>query len=293
MVSYQCLVHLSDLHLSASGQDEDGVDAVRSLLLVLESLRFVDNVSAVVVSGDLADDGSVAGCHLALDLVGSWARERGAACVFTVGNHDSRAAFTEVLGSGHRDEHGADVGERGPAGTCAAVSEVNGLRIVSLDSLVPGKTHGEIGENQLAWLNDVLKQPTIAGTVLAFHHPPLWPPGYPVSDVVLRDPGPLGEVIAGSDVRAVLTGHLHHQLSGLLAGIPVWVTPGVVTRIDTSAPPALVRGVLGGGSTVFELGTDTGPVFRLVHARDPRAGQQVYLYDLATGADVSTENSPL
>jgi Icc protein len=77
-------------------------------------------------------------------------------------------------------------------------------------------------------------------------------------------------------------------MSGSLAGIPVWVTPGVVTRIDTTSPAILVRGVLGASATLVDLG-DGPPIFRLLYSRDPKSGQQVYLYDAISGTDVVSE----
>lgn len=86
--------------------------------------------------------------------------------------------------------------------------------------------------------------------------------------------------------RAILTGHLHFQVSGVLGGATVWVTPGVVTRIDPTAPPHLVRGVLGAGATVVDLRVPTAPTFHVLLARDPRAGEEVYVYNAITGEDV-------
>lgn len=53
--------------------------------------------------------------------------------------------------------------------------------------------------------------------------------------------------------------------------------PGVVTRVDLTAPPAVVRAVRGAAATVVHLGGPSSPLFHLLHARDPRTGEQVYL----------------
>src|SRR3712207_5942912 len=58
--------------------------------------------------------------------------------------------------------------------------------------------------------------------------------------------------IDGSDVLAVLCGHFHLQLSGRMSQATVWATPGVVTRIDLTAPPHVVRTVHGSSATVIE-----------------------------------------
>jgi 3',5'-cyclic-AMP phosphodiesterase len=90
-------------------------------------------------------------------------------------------------------------------------------------------------------------------------------------------------------VVAVLCGHFHLQLSGFLAGVPVSATPGVVTRIDLTAPAHVFRAVHGAGATLVELGGPFSPSFHTLHARDPRAGEQVYVADPVTWADTTEE----
>lgn len=286
------ILHLSDTHVSASGTDMDGVDAIAALERILLDARHVPDLDAVVVSGDIADDGSVAGCNAVLERVGAFAAGRDIPHIYSTGNHDSRGPFRKVLGSGHLSPDGRDRGELldSEVDLCAAASYVGGLRIITLDSLVPGSTHGLLDKNQLARLSGLLASPAPGGTVLVLHHPPIHLASIPyVAKVVLQNIADLEEVVRGSDVRAVLTGHLHFQLSGYLTGIPVWVTPGVVTRIDTTAPPNLVRGVLGAGATVVELPDGAEPAFHLLIARDRHAGEQVYLYDAESGADTTEE----
>ncbi|GIE77018.1 phosphohydrolase [Actinoplanes philippinensis] len=282
------ILHLSDPHMTGSGFDEDGVDAAGSLDRILRDARFVPDIDVVLVTGDIADDGSAEGCAAVLQRVGAFARERGVPHVYTTGNHDAREPFATVFGSAHRGADGADLGESGP--DRSAVSEVGGLRIITLDSLVPGSVHGVVSEEQLAWLGRLLSRPAPAGSVVALHHPPIAIGTSPsMADVNLRNGGRLAEVLAGSDVRAVLCGHYHAQVSGFVSGIPVWVTPGVVTRIDLTAPSHLVRGVLGAGATVVDLGGPYSPMFHLLQARDPRAGEQVYLVDSRSGTDAPAE----
>jgi hypothetical protein len=77
----------------------------------------------------------------------------------------------------------------------------------------------------------------------------------------------------------VLTGHYHLQLFGLLASVPVWVTPGVVNRIDLTTPPGTERAVRGASASLVELGGPASPMFHIFHARDPRAHETVYELD--------------
>ncbi|KMS67465.1 metallophosphoesterase [Streptomyces viridochromogenes] len=272
------ILHLSDTHLERTdAPNKWGVNATDSLRLMLADLRHLRDVDAVVVTGDLADDGAVEAYTAVRDLVGDFARPLNAPVFYTTGNHDERIAFGKVLGSGHPEpvatlESGA--AER------AAVSTVAGWRFVTLDSLVPGKVYGELGVAQLGWLRGVLSEPAERGTVLALHHPPI---SLDISATQphfgLRDPGELAAAIRGSDVRVVLTGHYHLQLFGLLESVPVWVTPGVVNRVDLTAAPGAERVVRGASASLVELGGATGPMFHTFHARDPRAHETVYELD--------------
>ncbi len=240
------ILHLSDTHLTA-----DDEDTAASLRRILFDARHVARIDLVVVSGDLTDDGSVAGYATVREIVGAFAAERGVPHVYTTGNHDDRAAFTKVLGTGHLGPGSGDVGRDGPAGPeRAAVSDVTGLRVITLDSLVPGSGPGVISAGQLQWLAGVLAETAPAGSLLVFHHPP----AHVASSVFvatggLRNPGELAAVVTGSDVQAILCGHYHVQLAAHLGGIPVSVTPGVASRIDLTAPARLVRTVRGASAT--------------------------------------------
>lgn len=282
------ILHLSDTHVGTDGVDEDGVDAVAALRGLLASVAHVPGIDLIVVTGDIADDGSEQGCVIVRDAVGQFARDRGVPHVYTTGNHDWRPGFSAALGSGHLTAEGGNAALRAFDGEeRAALSMVGGLRVVTLDSLVPGQAHGVVSARQLNWLTDVLSEAAPDGTVVATHHPPVHLPRHPMSQVVLHNIDDLAAVVQGSDVRAILTGHLHHQVSTSLTAIPVWVTPGVVTRIDLTSPPHLVRGVLGAGATLVDIVGPSSPMFTVLHARDPRAGELVYLHDTTTGADVA------
>ncbi|MGW0581243.1 metallophosphoesterase family protein [Streptomyces sp. NPDC002920] len=270
------ILHLSDTHIERADEpDSRGVNATDSLRLMLGELRHLRDVDAVVVTGDLADDGSVEAYATVRGLVGDFARPLDAPVFYTTGNHDERSAFAKVLGSGHPDAVAEFPGEER-----SAVSTVGGWRLVTLDSLVPGKVYGGLGAGQLEWLRGVLSAPAEHGTVLAFHHPPISHPLSATQQVFgLRDPGELAAVIRGSDVRVLLTGHFHLQLCGFLAEVPVWVTPGVVNRIDLTTAPGTERAVRGASASLVELGGGSGPLFHTFHARDPRAHETVYQLD--------------
>lgn len=274
------ILHLSDTHINGTGRPlPDGVDARGCLTRMLGDCAGVGSLDLVILSGDVTNDGSVSGYEFAAAAVGDFARAHGAAQVYCMGNHDARSGFGQVLGSGHYGVDGAQSGTPMPSadGERAAVSEVAGYRVVTLDTLVPGQVHGWLSDAQLAWLAAVSAEPAGRGTVLVMHHPPIVVPGNPVHRaVMLRNASMLADVITGSDVEVVLCGHFHQQLTGRLGDASVVVTPGVVHRIDSLALPHSERAVRGASATIIELGHPESPLSYVLSGHDPDVGEVAY-----------------
>jgi len=133
---------------------------------------------------------------------------------------------------------------------------VDGLRIISLDTSVPGYHHGELDEASLAWLGGELREAAPEGTILAMHHAPIATPLALMDVLELQGQGALADVVRGRDVRMILGGHLHYATSGTFAGIPVSVAGATAYTMDLSAPPGELVGIDGGRS------------FTLVHVYD-------------------------
>lgn len=300
------ILHLSDTHLSAPGVLHHGaVDTLEATRRVLDACAVLPPPDVVVVSGDVSDDGSVESYEAARDVVGGWAHARGAGVVLAAGNHDQRGPFRRVLGDGHLgdgrvgdgslgDGRAGD-GRAGAAGVVATagaatagattgdpvdgVTWVRGHRLLTLDSSVPGAGYGWLDAAQLDRLREELRTPAPGGTVLVVHHPPL-PPVTRLHHVLrLRGLDELAAALAGSDVRVVLAGHYHHATTGLFAGRPVVVAPGVANRTDTLVAPGAERAVRGSGAALVELGPD-GSLHATFHvASDARDGTEVFFYD--------------
>lgn len=211
------LVQLSDLHIGGS---ENGVDPIPRLEAVIEAVRGLPNrPEAVLVSGDLTDDGAEGGYRIAREML---VRLEAPLHVLP-GNHDDRGRIRTAFGlPGEGDE---------PVNYSVAVG---GLRLVLFDSNVPGSDPGSYDADRLAWLERELAAQPERPTVLAVHHPPL-ATGVAEWDAINLDRGDreaLGEVVARHpQVRAIVGGHLHRIAASTLSGCPVLAAPSTYLQV--------------------------------------------------------------
>jgi 3',5'-cyclic AMP phosphodiesterase CpdA len=242
-----CIVHISDTHLiDGGGALYGGVDSASRLEQILRELTGSGSrIDALVFTGDLTDKGDPRAYNTLRAMVEPVAERLGAQLIWAMGNHDDRANFRVAL-----------LDEQPTSGAVDAVHDVDGLRIVTLDTTVPGHHHGEIADEQLAWLADVLSTPAEFGTILAMHHPPV-PCVLDLAVLVeLREQSGLAEVLRDTDVRSIIAGHLHYSTTATFAGIPVSVAAATCYNQDLNVPAGAMRG------------RDGGQGYNLVHVYD-------------------------
>ena len=227
------VAHVSDTHLLAGGALLGGaIDTAAHLRDVLERLELAaPTADALVVSGDCTDLGEPEAYALLRSIVEPVAERMGATVVYAAGNHDERAPMWHAL-HGTASEAPYD-----------HVHDVAGLRVVSLDSSLAGFHHGGFDAGQAEWLADVLAEPAEHGTLLVMHHPPLPYRARIMQVLEFHDEPRLAEVLAGRDVRAILSGHLHVNGSGTFAGIPVILANATSYADDLAAGPTAFHGI--------------------------------------------------
>ena len=246
------IAHISDTHLLAGGRPLYGkVNTIEHLGQALAQLeRSIAKPQAIVFTGDLADLGEPDAYVRLREIVEPAAKRMNARIIWVMGNHDERPDYSRLL----FDEESDAPQDR--------VYDIDGLRIISFDTTVPGYHHGDITDEQLDWLADVLSSPAPHGTLLAVHHPPIPTPLLEAMGMLeLQRQERLAAVLRGTDVRGILAGHLHYSTHSTFAGIPVSVASATCYTLDLSAKDRVLSGV------------DFGQAVNVVHVYD---GQVVH-----------------
>jgi Icc protein len=202
------LAQISDTHIRA---DDDGA-AVRQLTHALRQAREY-KANVILISGDLANDERADEYALFAKAIA----DPPAPLFVMPGNHDDRARIRAALPS-HK--------YLPASGPLSFVIEDFPVRIVCVDQIVPGETHGLFTQDQAHWLDRTLAQRPEKPTVVALHHPP-----FPTHDVLFDTIGLQNAELFGSVVRhhpqvtRIICGHHHRMAVGQVAHAPVIVAP--------------------------------------------------------------------
>ncbi|WP_119728453.1 phosphodiesterase [Thermomonospora amylolytica] len=228
------IVQLSDIHIAAGadGEVDDRSGPVRALRNAVSSvLALPDRPDCLVLTGDLTDKGlpaEYARLHALLSPLPM--------PVFPLpGKHDDRA----MLRAAFADHAPLAPPDGDPQAPVRYTVDVAGVRLVCCDTTVPGRPHGELGPERLAWLESTLAAAPQTPTVVATHHPPI-PIGVRFLDeLALHDAAEFGAVIARHpQVERVISGHVHRAAAGAIGGVTVVTCPSTYRQIylDTSVP---------------------------------------------------------
>ena len=222
------VAQISDLHITQSdGPLARMVDTDRTLELVIATLNAMTaRPDVVLLTGDLTDNGTRGEYErLAELLVPLEIRP-----LLLAGNHDDVPTLLEVFADLVPDDL--------PAGHFSYVVEDFPVRLVGLDTSIPGAEHGVFDELRAEWLGAVLDAAPDAPTLLFMHHPP-FETGLRWMDLTrLRGAERFAEAIAARpQVRLIVAGHVHRPVQTLLGGAMVSICPSTAFQIGLELDP--------------------------------------------------------
>ncbi|WP_071334210.1 phosphodiesterase [Burkholderia contaminans] len=246
------LAQISDLHIKRPGQlAYRRVDTAAALTRCIERLNaLVPRPDAVLVTGDLTDFGhdeeygNLHGLLAALEIP----------YYLMIGNHDDRAGLRRAF---------ADRAELQAGEFVQYALDVGAVRVLALDSQVPGASYGDLCDARLAWLAAQLDAARDRPVIVALHHPP-FASGIGHMDKLRLAPAAsakLDALLRGHpNVERVLCGHVHRTMFTRFGGTLAVAVPSPAHQV------------------AFDLRTDAPSAFRLeppafaVHHYVPDAG---------------------
>jgi 3',5'-cyclic-AMP phosphodiesterase len=220
---FRCPIQGTALDAGRVSREVDTAQYLATAVAALNALAPRPDIT--VVTGDLVDRGTP----------DEYARLRRLLAplkmpVFVIpGNHDSRAELREAFGG---DDYL-------PAnGYLQYTIEDHPLRIVALDTTIPGQHAGTLCGERLNWLDRVLAAQPRRPTLILMHHPP-FPTGIAYMDNYgLDNAEALAAVIARHpQVERILCGHLHRAIDRRFAGTVAGTAPSTAHQVRLNLVP--------------------------------------------------------
>lgn len=234
------IAQVTDPHIKAKGRlAYKKVDTAGNLDRCLHHLINLNTLPDVVLmTGDLTDFGRVEEYELLRKLIAPLEMP-----VYVIpGNHDERENFREAF---------KDHQYLPQTGDLRYVIDDFPLRMIGLDTTIPGKPGGELCSDRLAWVDQQLKIKPDSPTLIFMHHPPI-ETGIQHMDVQnCKNGDSFGRLLKRHpQVIQILCGHVHRPIHTQWYGVTVSIAPSAShyvaldLGVDSSAdfclePPAV------------------------------------------------------
>lgn len=226
------VAQISDLHITLGdgplAQMVDTSSTLRSVVATMNAMSARPDV--ILLTGDLTDNGTRDEYELLHDIVDPLEIPT----LLLAGNHDDVPTLLDVFA----DSVASDL----PTGHFSYVTDEFPVRLVGLDTTVPGAEHGLFDDLRAAWLDDVLCQGPDEPTLLFMHHPP-FETGLRWMDLTtLKGADRFADVItAHPQVRLVVAGHVHRPIQTVIGGALVSICPSTAFQIGLQLDPNLAE----------------------------------------------------
>mgnify|MGYP001214907501 CR=1 FL=1 len=219
---------LTDIHLKAGGRFaykySDTLSFLRAVVAHLNAFRPL--LDFVVISGDLVDLGTGDEYELFRREIAPLEMP------FYVipGNHDHRDVMRKAF---------ADHDYLPPDGPLQFSIDQEGLRIIGLDTSVPGHPEGHFDAGQQAWLRGELEAHHDQPTLVFMHHPPVRT-GIQHMDamMLMRADEDFWPIVSGqSQILQIACGHVHRAIEVFKNGVPVSICPASGHQVTLDLEP--------------------------------------------------------
>jgi Icc protein len=227
------IAQISDMHVSKPGKlfgkrCETRAAFERAIARVLSMSPQAD---LVLLSGDLAKTGDPE----EYDFIAAQLARLSCPVLAIPGNHDVREEMLRKLPQCVAAQEG---------GHLSFAYDDLPLRIIGLDTIIPGAVNGEICERRLEWLEQTLAAGAGKPTLIAMHHPPIKTGFVAMDNYGIRSGTDAFARIAAkhaADIRMIVCGHVHRTIVGTLGGIPVLIAPAssLAFKLDLGEKPSL------------------------------------------------------
>lgn len=222
------IAQITDTHIKRPGALAYGrVDTAALLERCVADIRGLDpQPDLIVFTGDLADLGRPEEYEFLKSLLAPLPQR----VIAVPGNHDARDPMRAAFAAdGYLPRNGF---------LHFALDDAGPLRIVGLDTTVPGEGRGELCAERLDWLDVALARQPGRPTLLLMHHPPFATGIGHMDEIGLAGREAFADIVARHpQVEGILCGHLHRHIQTTVGGRRALTAPSPAHQVDLAIRP--------------------------------------------------------
>ena len=215
------IAQISDPHIKAEGQlAYNRINTANFLARAVDHILHLDQWPDVVLgTGDLIDEGTDAAYEHLRHLLAPLPMP-----VYLIpGNHDDRDGLRRVF---------TDHDYLPREGFIQYVIDKGPVRLIALDTVIPGEPGGRVDADRIAWLDARLSEAPARPTILFMHHPPFRTGIEYMDSIGLDGAEDLAAVVSRyRNVERVLCGHLHRTIQTRWAGTIAMTIPSTAHAV--------------------------------------------------------------
>lgn len=191
------LIHISDIHLTENGTEIWGVNTLNQFCKAIKTIKELDGIDAIVISGDLSNDGS----RWTYEFIDQIFKEIGIPTYCCPGNHDN----LEMFYHGYKPSFVKICDE----------FELRGWNFIMINSAVEGMSRGSFNPQLLSKQISNCSGPI----AIVLHHPPLEQEGW-LNRKLLENRDEFNDIIChAGNIKLVLYGHTHYHTIKTFSGV--------------------------------------------------------------------------
>ena len=222
------IAQISDIHIRDHlGMFGELVDTSKTLEKAIKLLNALDpQPDVVLATGDLTDDGTKEQYSQFLEIIAPL----NAPLLPLPGNHDDYSEFINAFSSTLPDEI--------PKNHCSYVIDNFPVRLIALDTSLPGQHDALFSKDHELWLSQVLAQEKDKRTLIFTHFPP-FETGINFMDISgLKSADRLEKIIRNNpQVKLVVAGHVHRPIQTSFASTMISVCPSTGNQLKLDLNP--------------------------------------------------------
>ena len=222
------IAQISDIHIRDHlGMFGELVDTSKTLEKAIKLLNALDpQPDVVLATGALTDDGTKEQYSQFLEIIAPL----NAPLLPLPGNHDDYSEFINAFSSTLPDEI--------PKNHCSYVIDNFPVRLIALDTSLPGQHDALFSEDHELWLSQVLEQEKDKPTLIFTHFPP-FETGINFMDISgLKSADRLEKIIRNNpQVKLVVAGHVHRPIQTSFASTMISVCPSTGNQLKLDLNP--------------------------------------------------------